>query len=123
MARKTRSTKDTTISRGAETGAPTSRESIPDPPGDDRQAGRTGEVTSGEPEFEGLLRAGATPRRDGGLEEHPMNDHGHEDDLGPEAFEEQVEEARKTGFEPQEEDEEPTDEDVETRPVRRRSTG
>src|SRR5262249_6498077 len=72
MARKTRSTKDTTISRGAETGAPTSRESIPDPPGDDRQAGRTGEVTSGEPEFEGLLRAGATPRRDGGVEEHPM---------------------------------------------------
>jgi len=125
MARKKRSTKDnaTPISRGTETGVPPRRTSIPDPLGDDRHVGRTGELTSGEPGHEGLLRTGATPRPDGGVEEHPMNDHGHEDDLGPEAFEEQLEEARRTGFEPQDEDEEPTDQDVEIRPVRRRSAG
>jgi hypothetical protein len=123
MAQKKRSNADKAmpISRGTETGAPVERPSIPDPLGDDRHVVGSGKLTSGGPGREGLLRAGATPLPDGGVKEHPTHDHGEGDDLGPDGFEEQFDEARNTGFEPRDEDEGETDETVESRKVPRRS--
>jgi hypothetical protein len=122
MASKRSSQKKTTeISRGTETGAPAERPPIPDPLGDDRRVGATGELTSGEPGHAGLLRAGSTPLPDGGVKEHPVHDHGEGDDLDADGYEKEFDEARGTGFEPR--DEEETPDDVETRRVPRRSAG
>lgn len=121
MASKRTQKKTPDISRGTETGAPPERPSIPDPLGDDRRTGATGGLTSGEPGYQGLLRSGSTPQPDGGVKEHPVHDHGEGDDMGPDGYEEEFEEARKAGFEPREEEETP--DDVETRRVPRRSAG
>ena|SRR5215216_581545 len=107
------------VSRGTETAAPAERPPIPDPLGDDEHVAPSGRLTSDAPGHEGLLRSGATPLPDGGVQEHPMHDHGLADDLKPEDFEAQFEDAPKTGFEPRQ-DEEGT-EDATVR--RRRSTG
>jgi hypothetical protein len=121
MASKRTQKKTTDISRGTETGAPAERPPIPDPLGDDRRVGASGELTSGEPGYQGLLRSGSTPLPDGGVKEHPTHDHGEGDDLDADGYEQEFEEARNSGFEPR--DEEETPDDVETRTVPRRSAG
>ena len=71
MASKRSSQKKTTeISRGTETGAPVERAPIPDPLGDDRRVGASGQLTSGEPGHAGLMRSGSTPLPDGGVKQH-----------------------------------------------------
>jgi hypothetical protein len=105
------------ISRGTATGAPTERPPIPDPLGDDERVAPSGRLTSEAPGHEGLLRSGATPLPDGGVEEHPTHDHGRADDLQPDDYETQFEQAANTGFEPREDE---GGEDVTVR--RRRST-
>jgi hypothetical protein len=93
------------ISRGTETGAPPERPPIPDPLGDDEHVAPSGHLTSDSPDHEGLLRSGTRPLPDGGVEEHPTHDEGYLDDLGPEDYEAQFDEAPKTGFVPSDENE------------------
>ena len=110
------------LSRGTETGAPAARPPIPDPLGDDEHVSPSGRLTSEGRDHEGLLRSGETPLPDGGVGEHPMHDHGHDDDLGPDEYEARFAQAPATGFEPREEDE-PGDETPDTTEVRRRRAG
>ncbi len=77
---------------------------IPDPLGDDRHVAPSGELTGGSREREGLLRSGFSEKPDGGVAEHPVHDEDQED-LGPDEFEEEFEEARRSGFEPVVDDE------------------
>jgi hypothetical protein len=97
------------------TADPTERPSIPDPLGDDRSVGVTGNLTGGGRDREGLLRSGSTPREDGGVAEHPVHDEDVEGELDAEDYEQQFDDARKTGFEPRvdddEDDREPGEED------------
>jgi len=108
------------LSRGMETGAPAAGPPIPDPLGDDQHVSPSGRLTSRARDHEGLLRSGATPLPDGGIDEHPMHDHGHDDDLGPDEYEARFAQAPATGFEPREEDTEPGEETPDTTEVRRR---
>ena len=108
-----------TLSRGTETAAPAERPPIPDPLGDDEHVRPSGRLTSQSRDHEGLLRSGETPLPDGGIDEHPMHDHGNDDDLGPEEYEARFAEAPATGFEPREEDV-PGEETSDTTEVRRR---
>lgn len=78
--------------------------SIPDPLGDDRRVVPAGGLTAGTRDHEGLLGAGSMPRQDGGVAEHPIHDEDGED-MGPNEFEEEFEEARLGGFEPRVNDE------------------
>jgi hypothetical protein len=80
----------------------------------------SGRLTSGRPDHEGLLRSGARPLPDGGVDEHPIHDHGNDNDLGPAEFEARFAQAPATGFEPREE-EEPGEETSESTTVRRGS--
>jgi hypothetical protein len=79
------------------------RPPIPDPLGDDTHVVGSGRLTAGSRERQGLLRAGSTPVPDGGLADHPIHDESLED-LDADAYEEEFDAARKTGFEPREDD-------------------
>jgi hypothetical protein len=100
-----------------EGGDPERRGRVADPLGDPSHVVPGGELTAQHrPEREGLLRSGSMPKTDGGVDQHPTHDE-DQDDMGPDEYEEEFDEARNTGFEPVEDDEgEPTgDEDEEDR--------
>ena len=83
---------------------------IPDPLGDDEHLVASGRLAGGSRDHQGLLGSGSMPLPDGGIPEHPTHDAGFLDDLSPEDYEVQIDEAPRTGFEPGEED---ADEDTE----------
>jgi hypothetical protein len=86
---------------------PTDRPSIPDPLGDDRHVAASGSLTSESRGREGLLRSGSTPLPDGGVGQHPVHDEDVEDELDADAYEQQVDDAPNTGFEPRIDDDTP----------------
>jgi hypothetical protein len=103
--RKSRAKPRSRASRDSEAEVSLMGAAIPDPLGDSEHVVPSGRLTSHSRDHEGLLGSGETPLPDGGVDEHPIHDHGVDDDFQPDDYEAQFEQAPATGFEPREDDE------------------